>query len=201
MLWSRVTCGIIITVINFSKALMHVSVFDACVMWSTTSADPAVLITLFCWEHYDSLCFPDTPSTETSDTAIYNEYLLSCWVTMKHLHLKVSFLTNLKRGRKKFESLQAKHLSCTCSFHKTSLPNKPGLFQLVWLIMNQINWQEVRLSEINLACFSVPWSRISFYPGNFQFSLHQSRVLGTMKVAWLLAVFIAIVTYTLRLIQ
>ncbi len=34
-------------------------------------------------------------------------------------------------------------------FHKTSLPNKPGLFQLVWLILNQINW--VRLSEINLA--------------------------------------------------
>ncbi len=33
--------------------------------------------------------------------------------------------------------------------HKTSLPNKPGLFQLVWLILNQINW--VRLSEINLA--------------------------------------------------
>ncbi len=26
-------------------------------------------------------------------------------------------------------------------FHKTSLPNKPGLFQLVWLILNQINWQ------------------------------------------------------------
>ncbi len=28
-------------------------------------------------------------------------------------------------------------------FHKTSLPNKPGLFQLVWLILNQ--------TEINLA--------------------------------------------------
>ncbi len=36
-------------------------------------------------------------------------------------------------------------------FHKTSLPNKPGLFQLVWLILNQINWQYVRLTEINLA--------------------------------------------------
>ncbi len=26
-------------------------------------------------------------------------------------------------------------------FHKTSLPNKSVLFQLVWLILNQINWQ------------------------------------------------------------
>ncbi len=25
-------------------------------------------------------------------------------------------------------------------FHKTSLPKKPGLFQLVGLILNQINW-------------------------------------------------------------
>ncbi len=33
----------------------------------------------------------------------------------------------------------------------------------------------------------------------FPFSLHQSWVLGTMKVAWRLAVFIAIVTYTPRL--
>ncbi len=31
------------------------------------------------------------------------------------------------------------------------------------------------------------------------FSLHQSWVLGTLKVAWLLAAFIAIVTYTPRL--
>jgi len=30
----------------------------------------------------------------------------------------------------------------------------------------------------------------------FQFSLRQPWVLGTMKVVWLLAVFIAIVTYT-----
>ncbi len=36
-------------------------------------------------------------------------------------------------------------------FHKISLPNKPGLFQLVWLILNQINWQQVRVNEINLA--------------------------------------------------
>ncbi len=36
-------------------------------------------------------------------------------------------------------------------FHKTSLPNKPGLFQLVWLILNKIIWQQVRLTEINLA--------------------------------------------------
>ncbi len=36
-------------------------------------------------------------------------------------------------------------------FHKTRLPNKPGLFQLVWLIFNQINWQQIRLTEINLA--------------------------------------------------
>ncbi len=33
--------------------------------------------------------------------------------------------------------------------------------------------------------------------GKFQFSLHQSWVLSTMKVAWLLAAFIAI-TYTPR---
>ncbi len=131
----------------------------------------------------------------TTSTCYHVDWIFTLKSVVSHLG------TKLKRGRKKFESLQAKHLSCTCSFHKTSLPNKPGLFQLVWLIMNQINWQEVRLSEINLACFSVPWSRISFYPGNFQFSLHQSWVLGTMKVAWLLAVFIAIVTYTLRLIQ
>ncbi len=36
-------------------------------------------------------------------------------------------------------------------FHKTSLSNKPGLFQWVWIILNQINWQKVRLTEINLA--------------------------------------------------
>jgi len=33
----------------------------------------------------------------------------------------------------------------------------------------------------------------------FQFSLCQPWVLGTMKVVWLLAVFIAIVTYTPQL--
>jgi len=33
----------------------------------------------------------------------------------------------------------------------------------------------------------------------FQFSLRQHWVLGTMKVVWLLAVFIAIVTYTPQL--
>jgi len=33
----------------------------------------------------------------------------------------------------------------------------------------------------------------------FQFSLRQPLVLGTMKVVWLLAVFIAIVTYTPQL--
>ncbi len=36
-------------------------------------------------------------------------------------------------------------------------------------------------------------------PNTFQFSLHQSWVLGTMKVAWLLAAVIAIVTDTPRL--
>ncbi len=36
-------------------------------------------------------------------------------------------------------------------FHKTNLPNKPGLFQFVWLILNQIKWQYIRLTEINLA--------------------------------------------------
>jgi len=30
----------------------------------------------------------------------------------------------------------------------------------------------------------------------FQFSLRQPLVLGTMKVVWLLVVFIAVVTYT-----
>ncbi len=37
-------------------------------------------------------------------------------------------------------------------FHKKkkSLPNKPGLFKLVWHILNQISWQ-VRLTEIILA--------------------------------------------------
>ncbi len=34
---------------------------------------------------------------------------------------------------------------------KKGLPNKPGLFQLVWHILNQISWQEVRLTEISLA--------------------------------------------------
>jgi len=33
----------------------------------------------------------------------------------------------------------------------------------------------------------------------FQFSLRQHWVLGTMKVVWLLAVFIAIVTYSPQL--
>ncbi len=33
-------------------------------------------------------------------------------------------------------------------------------------------------------------------PGTFQFSLHQSWVLDTIKVAWLLAAFFVIVTYT-----
>ncbi len=35
--------------------------------------------------------------------------------------------------------------------------------------------------------------------GKYQFSLPQSWVSGTMKVAWLLAAFIALVTYTARL--
>ncbi len=37
--------------------------------------------------------------------------------------------------------------------------------------------------------------RLDGWPGKFQFSLHQFWVLGNMKVAWLLAAFIAIVTY------
>ncbi len=37
------------------------------------------------------------------------------------------------------------------------------------------------------------------YPGKFQFSLCQLWVLGTMKVDWLLAAFIAIVTYAPQL--
>ncbi len=37
-------------------------------------------------------------------------------------------------------------------------------------------------------------------PGKVQFSLHKSWVLDTMNVTWLLAAFIAIVTYTQRLI-
>ncbi len=36
-------------------------------------------------------------------------------------------------------------------FHKTSLPNKPGLFQLVCLIISWFGSKYVRLTEINLA--------------------------------------------------
>lgn len=192
MLWSRVTCGIIITVIHFSKTLMHASVFDTCVMWLCCAdfcrSDPrefrwprevrSLCSQLTCSLHgQGSQCIQPKPvvvpvpvkttclwiqdvnpdqlltqckpqpepipvaePTKTNEPSkqdkprrkhdfcrpvcsyktvtlrtlwfslllsryschwnirycqvIYNEHFLSCWVTMKYLHLKVPFVTS-----------------------------------------------------------------------------------------------------------
>ncbi len=63
----------------------------------------------------------------------------------------------------------------------------------MFISINKVSCKQNKTKKQNLG--PVSWSCII----KFQFSLHQSWVLGIMKVAWLLAAFIAIVTYTPQL--